>query len=283
MVKRSNIKSKGKISKLKKKKIKIVAGRAIIVVTCLCAFLFALSYTSQISSINIQGVRVDGNDIVDASSIGLLASSTLSGKYFSLFPKTNTFFYPKSNLAGEILTKFKRVASVAIVRDGFDKLVLNVVERQPFGLWCEQNISEEVSLTPGCYYMDKDGLIFDEVKDISPQNFTKYYGDIKDENPIGKIYLDGGGFKKLMFLENGLSSMSISFDKFLWKDNGDFEMVLKDGQKVYWSDSQDYSKVIQNLDSIKGEINLTDSLGTSAPKVEYVDLRYGNKIYYKLR
>jgi hypothetical protein len=131
--------------------------------------------------------------------------------------------------------------------------------------------------------MDKDGLIFDEVKDISPQNFTKYYGDIKDENPIGKIYLDGGGFKKLMFLENGLSSMSISFDKFLWKDNGDFEMVLKDGQKVYWSDSQDYSKVIQNLDSIKGEINLTDSLGTSAPKVEYVDLRYGNKIYYKLR
>ncbi|MEK7176606.1 MAG: hypothetical protein AAB704_02205, partial [Patescibacteria group bacterium] len=60
------------------------------------------------------------------------------------------------------------------------------------------------------------------------------------------------------------------------------QIYLKNGGRLIISIADDLSKVLENLETILRSDNLKKALARGGV-IDYIDLRYGNKIFYKFK
>ena len=181
---RRTMRSKKLAERLRKQLLlKIGGGVAIIIFLVGLGSWFLHRPTMQISEIVIHG-----NSVISDSDLKRVTKETLGGKYFYLFPRTNTFIYPEKEIEASILTSFKQIESIDLVRTNFRTLAMEVEEQSPYALWCFDTSNAEEILKE-CYFLNKEGLVYSKAPNFTGNVFFRFYGDLDDTNPIGRYYL----------------------------------------------------------------------------------------------
>jgi hypothetical protein len=286
-----------RLSELKKRR-RIAA----LIKICFFVFVFVifaglLVYISRAPSVNISDVKITGNATSDSEAIKELVQKEIQGHYLWFLPKTNILFYPKNDIRNKLYAKFKGISSIAFsIRSG-NTLELSLSQRTALYTWCGDAPPDNAP--PGkdekCYFLDKDGYIFDEAAYFSGEVYFKFYGPTAIANiltaqagsPAGS-YFYGQNFGKLIDFKTGLEKLLLKPVALYAGESGEIKIYLLGGTmplgpQIFFRADSDFSKAEENLEAALTTEPLQSDFKNKYSSLQYIDLRYGNKVYYKFR
>lgn len=282
-----NILNSPKLLELKRRKRQILIRKIIIFAVLFLILIAALSFISKISRLNIQEVTVSGNKVIDTERVQALVQRDTAGKYLWLFPKTNIFLYPKGRIQRDLANEFKRFKDIELSVQNTRVLTISVSERDPEYTWCGATPTAE-SDKEVCYFLDANGYIFDQAPYFSGAVYFKFYGETSgvSDTPAGS-YVAEGYFDRLISFKKTLEDMSLKPVAASIENSGDIKIflsrnsaLLSNPQIIIKKDS-DFGKATENFKAALDTEPLKSKFKTGYSALEYVDLRFGNKIYFK--
>src|SRR3989338_2109469 len=284
-MKRNNIKLLS--SRLRQKRRVIFIIRIFIVSAIVLGFFGGLRWFFNYPPLVINTIFVSGADTSDEKDIRSLVETELRGRYLGLFSKAHFILYPRRRLERAIYLSFPKFQSVELTRSGFSALSVFVRERETRGIWCSE-IKDNLE-NSSCFLIDREGLIFDSLPKLSEdkKNFlVKFFGAISAPlTPIGQHYLSPEYFVKLIKFLGLLPKVGITPQELFRLGDGDMRISTLEGPIIFFKDSDELTIVFENLGAfLSADLDRKDEkIVPMANDFEYIDLRFGNKIFYKPR
>lgn len=250
--------------------------RAILVLTLGAFFalaVYGVSALSYLPRFSIDHIEVSGaNDIRGELMRAFVATKLWDGS-LSFLSESNVFLYPRAEIEMALTDFFPRVESARISRESLlgNAITVSIAERKPFAKWC---LDIDV-----CYAMDRSGFIF-AFASTTPRFETVYVfeGPLPAiGSSIGQTYLPGRFFGVLALLER-LGEAGFSPQRISVEDDQDFSVALAEGFELRVSFGADVGAIVKNLELVLS----SEVLRGKESELEYVDLRFGNRVYYKL-
>lgn len=274
------------ISKVRKKRedriIKIVA-----IIFATIVFLILISaLLLRINKIVVSNVEVKGNMITKTEELKDFVMGELSGNYYYIFPKKSVFIYPQKTIEAKAYERFSRLYDVNVKTEDSNTVSISVKERRPEYLWCGTGMSNEENSAEDCYFLDNRGYIFSKAPHFSGYIYFKFYGPLAnfdDSNPIKSFVLREDMFAKVLGFRDSLKNLSLGSYRILILNNGDFELYLNSGGKVMFNQTGDYEKLAKNLELALNTEPLLGNMKDKKEKLDYIDLRFGNKVFFKFK
>jgi hypothetical protein len=269
------------------------------VVRAWCAFFLivvcvgGLAYVAHRPSLRISQVDLTGGVLVAKGDVQEETLRFLSGSYLFLFPKDNIFLYPRGALTNDLKNHFQRIDTISVGQENLHTLSVTITERKPSALWCGASPSAVVTTSQAgqssqCYFMDDESTIFAVAPDFSGDAYFKYYGDVSTTSPIspapiGAQYISSSTlFSDISNFVDFTRTLGLHPQYLVQNDADDFSLVIGGGGQIYFDTDEPLSQVSQNLQALLTRIPvLTPNPAHDLP-VDYIDMRYGNKLFYKL-
>ncbi|MDQ3014626.1 MAG: hypothetical protein M3Q73_02070 [bacterium] len=273
MFKKSPLK-KTRLHKKKRRKLLLkIAGVFLILI----ALVVGISWLSRLKMLNLSSIQVEGNAAVSAEEIEVIAQRHLEGMFYYLFPRSNKFFYNKDDILQDIITTIPRVKEVELSGKG-QTLVISILERAPAYTWCTGTPKKTKE---DCYFIDNDGFIFSKAPTFSGNAYVAFYGLVQGETPIGSSYLDKKTFLNLDGIIEFFKEKQIPTYALLASSNGNFELYFEQGGKLIFKNTQASTTVTSNVDLFMRDTKILSA--AQLPLLDYLDVRFGNKLYVKLK
>lgn len=285
-----NVLSSPRLNELKKRRRKAIVNKSLVIFFCFAILFAVAAYFSRLDGLNIKAVEASGNKVVDSVLIEDAVNEKISGKYLWLFPKSNVLYYPKSTIKAELQNKFYRLDSIDLSVRNREVLAVSVTEREAKYLWCGATpaIDAKRPEKEKCYFLDSEGYVFDEAPYFSGEVYFKFYGfsDPKSENPAGS-YFSQKNFKQLVLFKDVVAGMGIKPVVISVLPDGDIEMFLARtgsnmlGPKIIFRSDAELKNVAENLQAALATDPLMSQFKSKYGALLYIDLRFGNKVYFK--
>lgn len=282
-----------RFQKIKKEKHRVLRKKILFWIFLIILVLIGLTFLSRWSKININTIEISGNKILEKEAIESTVREEISGNYLWFLPKTNFLIYPQRGIEAELKNKFKRIESVFVNDKNVNTLEIILTERTALYTWCGETLPE--INTQGvnenkCYFVDKEGFIFDEAPYFSGEVYLKFYGAVSmnEDNPSGSYFLKPY-FTNLISLKDSFEKIGVKPVIFYADESGDIKAYLSSqiksqlGPAIIFKADSDYTKIVGNLQSILSTEPLQTDLKTKYNSLNYIDLRFGNKVYYKFK
>ena len=260
--------------RLRRRKRRVIVS-GILSIFVLLVFLIAVGVT-WLPFIRIQAVKVSGEKTIPESEITRVAEAELMGGYLHLFAKNNIFLYPRTDIRRALLTKLPTLADVGVQASNFQTVSVVVTERQPAALWC----GEVLASSSSCFLIDQVGLVFAPAVVYSGDAYQKFYGQTNGDI-LPQQYLDQEKFRSLSALTDAIQKKQHVRVRAIAVDvAGDVRVVFDSGFALIFSLSANNGDVFDRLQlALMADPFTTHTLSD----FEYLDLRFGDKLYYKLK
>ncbi len=249
--------------KLRTKKRRRLISFVLIFIAIPVLIIAGLSYLSYLDFFQIKNIEVAGNQTIDAQTLTALAESSLSQPIWYIFSNSTVAKYPKEQIKANISSSSPRIKSTHVGTKGFKTLEIVIVERSVQAVWCSD--------TNECFYIDDAGLLYEATSTDSMESHFTFHGYTEDNHvPYLKNALD---------FVRGLEHLNFEPVSMRITPEADADVLLKSGLILK----------IALQDNVEGRIDVIRTLMTDQifkqkiadKKLSYVDLRFGNKIYYK--
>ncbi|HEV7449479.1 MAG TPA: cell division protein FtsQ/DivIB [Candidatus Paceibacterota bacterium] len=239
----------------------VLAGLVVV----LLAAVVGLSY---LPFLQVRDVAIVGTQTLATSTLEDYVQAQIAGRYWFVFPRRNIFLYPKQSIREGLLAHFPELRSADVHAANFHTIAATIVEREPKALWCTGDV---------CYFMDQGGVVY--AGNSGAQGLVSYRGAALG-NVLPKQYLTPGQFESLFALVDALSQKIEPITSVSVDNNNDVEATFGSGFVLKFA-----------LDDAQGDVFERFSLAlTSDPfknkqlsNFAYLDLRFGDKLYYKLK
>lgn len=270
-----------RLLELKKKKHKILRRKIFFLICFFILILVGLSFLSKWEYININNIQITGNKVIETKMIESVIKEKITGNYLWFFPKTNFLLYPRGEIKRELADKFKRLKDISLNVQNFKTLNISLTERTALYTYCGLAPAELDASNQKCYFMDDGGYIFDEAPYFSGEVYLKFYG--KSDS-----YFFQPNFSKLISFKETLQKIGVKPVVFFVEDNGDMKVFLSSttsqlGPFINLKADADFNQIVENLQSVLTTEPLKTEFKTKYSSLLYIDLRFGNKVYYKFK
>lgn len=288
-MKRNVLNSPG-LLELKKRRHKVFLNKIFIFLFGILVIFFSLAYLSRLNKLNINEVEILGNKVLDTEILKKAVDKQITGKYLWLFPKTNIFIYPKNTLKNNLQDEFKRIKDMSLTIKNTKTLEVSLTEREAKYTWCGEMPDSAVKPleTSGftaedqkCYFVDEDGYVFDEAPYFSGNVYFKFYGTLSES------YFSKQNFKQLISFRDVLVGMGLKPIALYATNDGDIQIFLLSTNlsslepKILLKADADFQNVAENLQAALDTEPLKSKFKNKYSTLEYIDLRFGNKVYDK--
>lgn len=236
-----------------------------------------LGFASHLERLAIKNVSVNGAEQLSANALTAAVQSGLTDDRWWIFAKQNIFLYPGREIEEKLSSEFPRIKDVELHRPALlaQAVVVTVEERQPYAKWClPAQAGDE------CFFMDDQGFIFAEALDAQTPSTAYLFrkGLLPETDIIGQTFLRGRLPEIVGFLEllkaAGYQPQGIRVD-----NEKDFSVPLTDAFTLRVLFDIEGEQIIHDL-----KLALeADSVRDRVAELEYVDMRFGNRVYYKFR
>lgn len=266
---RNKSKIKIRLFKLHKK------GKLFFILLLLIIFLFIWLFCF-LPFFNIKNIEINGLSKISKNEIEEIIFKQINDKRLFILQQKNLFVFNKKLLKNSLNKKYC-FSNLIINKKLPDSLFINIQEKSYAYIF---NQDEKY------YYIDSDGYIINEVSplDIKEKRYPLISYQGKDNiisynnTKYDKIEIDNRYFVYIKSLFNNfLSLKDLTSEKFIIDDEIDTVKVhIQDGPIIYFNINNDADKQIKKLLIIKDE-----KLKDEFEKKNYIDLRYGDMIYYR--
>lgn len=289
-----NVLNSPRLLEIKREKRKVTRIKIFLVVTSLLVVFFCISIVARSSKVNINQIEVVGNKVIEIEAIKEIADEKLQGHYLWFLPKTNFLFYPKTKIKNKLASEFKRFENISLNIKNFKTLEINVAERTALYIWCGATpLGENTDIEPKCYFLDDSGYIFDEAPYFSGEVYFRFYGkdsinNLNEDNPSGHYFMKGN-FEKVTAFKKILEQIGLKPVALYLVPDGDVKIFLsapsgaKAGPQIIFKNDSDFNKLAENLQAALTTEPLKSDFKKKYASLLYLDLRFGNKVYYKFQ
>lgn len=243
---------------------------ACVILFMLGALAFGVSWLSHHARFVIDEVRVEGTHEVPIQSIGEYVFSQIDDSAWRYISQKSIFFYNRGAIENGLVRDMPRIKSAKLSRPSAlsQTLVVTIEERQPSALWCDKDT---------CYQTDNTGFVFAEASSTVPLPYTFSGGIVASSSPVGQFFVRehiASIFSLLQLLEESQSharSVSVISAE-------DFMVHIEQGFDLKISFGDDAHTLVRNLQLVR----TSDALKGKELDLEYIDLRFGSRVYYKM-
>jgi hypothetical protein len=230
--------------------------------------------------IQVQEVRVEGNEGVSENSIRSVALDRLWGKFF-FFPTASIFLVDTPGIQRALLEAIPELESARTQRKFPNTLIIAAQERSVVAFLCQP---PHLSISSGgqelyCVAIDSRGIAFKEVK-ASPENIIIYaqgqslnLREAVVKQDILNVILEFAreAEHRSLFMRGELSFEIVS--------ESQIHARTQEGWSVYFMHTEDLSWQITKLQTV-----LENKIPSEKrKKLDYIDVRFGDQAYFKYR
>lgn len=254
------------------KKQKASRKRKIIYSVSAFVILVLFILVSRLDKLRVSEIRVEGATVTGAETVSKAVHELIDGYYLWIIPRNSILFYPRVRVERALAKRFPRFAQIEVSLEGTQALVVEVLEREPFALYCRE--AEQ------CWFLDTEGFIFDSAPTFSEGVYLVYTIEPALETPLGALLLPQAEFKAIDTFVTSLNTFGF---RPLAVEIGvtDVSLSLVREARVLWSRSADYARTLSNLQSFL-ESPTISAQGDFIQKVRQLDLRTEDKVFWKV-
>lgn len=242
-------------------------------------FIGATFYVLFLSSfLEIKKISLEGIAELKYEDVYRKINESFSGKYFYCIPKNNLILISKNKTKRDLLENFKKISNIDIQKSFPDGIRIKIAERKSLLVWCSGG---------SCHIIDKNGYAFAvadfESEEVKQNNLLTVRDNSGKVVNIGEKVLDESYIDFVVSLnEKILKETEITIVQEYRTGSRIAEEVktkTEEGWEIYFSTSLPMKNSIQTLKTFLDKEIDKDKRS----KLEYIDLRAENKVYYKFK
>ena len=237
------------------------------------SILGGVVYLLRYPAWQIADIVLSGFERVSSTDVEAKIQEDLRGSFAIVLPRSSYFLFDSAASEEKILKDFPRLESVQIRKEFPSKISVVAKEREFWAIYCAGESGR-------CGYSDRTGFVYEEAP-------------VSTGSLILTVFRDTGGVQiPSQSLERALVEKFILFSELLKNETGEevesfilsgglddeFRARVRSGFFLYVKRDDDFAGVVKTL-----KIFLEKEIGEKKRSLEYVDLRFGNKIFYKSR
>jgi hypothetical protein len=245
--------------------------RQIIISSLLGLLLVGLIIVSRLPQFQIRTVNVVGAEVTGEDAVREGVEERLNGSYLWIVPHRNVFVYGKDRMREELALRFPRFSSIEISLDGFNAINIEVVERDPFALYCK---SAEL-----CWFIDERGYVFDSAPSFSEGVYFVYKTEPALDDPLGQFMVDLSKFAELSKFISSLKTLGVTPLSALISP-ADLVVQIDGGGTIRLAAGSDLEHTFANL-SLFLKSPAVVAQQDFLTKFSELDLRTEDKVFYR--
>lgn len=226
-------------------------------------FVFLSSYF-EIKNVNISGLKSVSEDNVRQE-----VSKIFARRNWVIGKLSNYFLFSKDLAKAEIQSAFPKIGEIKIEKVYPEILNVEIRERNATGVWCR---------VADCFYFDAQGVIFEP----APKSFGSLMITAEDQRDLDNVKIGDAvlSAERVSFLEEAKELIGRNFEfsikNFIITSRGEIEILTSENWRILLAQKETLEYQFSNLKYL-----LDEEIKNRRRELEYVDLRLGNKLYYK--
>jgi hypothetical protein len=258
----------------------VVAGIFVLVLIAGGIWLTWQPYV-RIATVSISNIAPELNVLGEAGDLALIgiAQRQIDGTYVGIIPRDSIFFIPEHDLREALRRVRPGIATVSFSRIGFTSLHVAIQDRVPAGRWCGLQKSVQ-AVDEYCYFFDAGGFLYaavDAASSTPPLNPYILYAPLADNatEPFEATLRDAAVLSGLFDFAHEVGTLGSPVESIIIRDD-EVDCLLRSGTRITYVRGEEKTS-FTNLVSAVEKPRLTDG------SIDYIDLRFGGKVYLKKR
>jgi len=251
---------------------KFILFLAIIAAGGLFYFIFYSPYFT------IKNIKISGLEKISESEIRDIINSQINSRKIFIFKQNNIFIFDENSIKNKIDSKYA-LDSLKMEKGLPGNLSFEIKEKTPVIIW---------KTGDKYYFVDKDGIIIREIPegeswdngmDQPGSRIAVAFDENNEPAAIKETILTGETVQAIAKLQNnlfGVTGLLISNFRTTKYINSTIKSLTNEGWEIYFSAINDLNAQIEKLKLFLNEKKPEDRQG-----LEYVDLRFPDRVYYK--
>ena len=203
----------------------------------------------------------------DISSIEETVTSSLK-TYNKFFIPNNNFFLVSASRISNTLTDSG--LGLAVVEKKFPKtLEIKFLKIDPWLIFCG---------TLNCFYVSREGIVSERAPKFSESPLPEITFAQPPTPKLGKAIISNNQSQALAKAFSSIASLGTSATRVEFEDADFFKIFLKEDWYIHLSLDSDMDKTFYDL-----KLLLEQKIKDKRANLEYIDMRFENKAFYKLR
>lgn len=270
-------KNKYSSSQLAKRKRRQKNFRIILIGTFLITIFAGSCFWLNHPFFNISAHKISPTEFANSEIITEKVEQILSEKVFFLLSSKNIFLIPKTKIREVIIQSDYAVKDVSLKVSNFDLLEINISEHSVVAKWCGPDFQKEIS---ECYLLNEEGQIFTQEKVLDKKKTLKFFSQFEEQNILGYQYLSEEIFGNVINFSKYLPEFNIHVKHIEIENNETFLIKSIEGPVLMIGYQNSAEETLNNLKTV---IETEEINQAQFANLEYIDLRFGNKVYYKIK
>lgn len=214
----------------------------------------------------IEKININGADLINKTELEQIVNEQINSWRFFVLPQKNLLLISKKKI-NEAISQRYGLEKIEIKR-GWKKITINIKEKINYLI---VNDNEKL------FFSDNQGIV---IREISQEEANRYNQDlptikIKRELNIGDQAVSDKMVDFILQLNEKLKSLGIEISNYESGGVTEVTFITKAGWQAHFDINNDFNISIENMKMV-----LNDKIKDTT-KLEYIDLRFGDKIYYK--
>ncbi|MBU1092002.1 hypothetical protein KKA27_04040 [Patescibacteria group bacterium] len=226
----------------------------------------------SIDNLKIKQVSIEGTFVLSEQELREKVESILEAKILNVFPQNRVFSFPSEKAKDILMEQFGRIDEIKIEKNLDSNVLIKISERKPVALLCWDGEENE-----SCFFADKSGVLFEKAPVFSSGVFLKFFDDRKYGTKLGekKLLINEEVFQEILDFAKGLEQFLL-VEKIRLKEEDGCEFYSTDGRYLILDIKSDWNLMYDNFIAL-----LENTISKSNENFEYIDLRFGNKVFFK--
>ncbi len=234
---------------------------------------WGLRYLANLPYLRIQRISVSGTKTIAPADVEATAKRAIAGTRWWVIPRDHLFLISSRELAATLERAFPSAEKIVVRKKIPPALAIIVTERTLWGIYCQK-----LEAIGPCFYIDRAGIAYGEL--------TSSEGSL-----IRTIYapwpVSPGGQALKTSLIDFYGRAAVALERLPAKLIGlelapstprDARLLLDEGWYLIVPVERDPGEWTGILRTV-----LDREIGPRRPSLEYVDLRFGSKVFYKFK
>lgn len=220
-------------------------------------------------SITVQGAETTSEEDVVAIATDELERRTL------IWSRNNFLLAPRDDIENRIEESFDWVKSAQVDVRKFSHVVIEIMEYTPAYVLCQSIEGAK------CFLADETGYIF--AQDIYQRGtgYVVFRRDSGERIEVGTRIAPKAQFETIVTFIKGLADNDLRASEVILFETGQTELVVQ-GVRLIIDRNEDPAEMLGNfLLLLARETEVYESRQAFLEQTEYIDVRYGNKVFYK--
>lgn len=225
----------------------------------------------------IKNVEFTGLEALDGNEIEARIAALLEGENSFFISRRSILLVSSERLEEEMKRIFPRIERIAIDKKFPDTLQIAIHERTFWGIFCGS--ADEKGMVP-CASIDKTGFAYETSPSASGSLIIKIKSDVSDV-AVPSVVVEKDLMERLLFLGVEVKR-AIGSEVVLYEISSrlprEIRLIVTDGYGLYFNRNDDFQNVFMVLKRV-----LEQDIKEKRSALEYIDLRFGNKVFYRFR